>query len=176
MSYEITQNDINYCDALTYKLCRRYGIIPTEDHIQEGRLGMVIASKKYDPERGVKFMSYAVNDIRAKILGTRPQYHPDGFPNKRCVYYLKLTNSISCIPDFYYKDTRNLEEEYADFDYVSKVLSKMPDNLRQAVIGKALYGYNYKDLRKDLGLAPGSLETLLYDWRKTKGKKLKERL
>ena len=45
---------------------RGYGL-KTLDLIQEGNIGMMMALKKYDPERGLKFITYAVWWIRAYI-------------------------------------------------------------------------------------------------------------
>lgn len=39
-----------------------------EDLINEGNLGLVVASTKFDPSRGFKFLSYAVHWIRRYIL------------------------------------------------------------------------------------------------------------
>lgn len=45
---------------------RNWGI-PVEDIVQEGILGLIFAVKKFDPDKGVKFISYASYWIRAFI-------------------------------------------------------------------------------------------------------------
>jgi RNA polymerase sigma-32 factor len=50
--------------ALQY---RRYGI-PVGDLVAEGNLGLMIASRKFDPERGTRFVTYAGYWIRALVL------------------------------------------------------------------------------------------------------------
>lgn len=45
------------------KLCRLLRIVDTEDHLQAGRIGLLIALRKYDPDKG-KFSTYAAYWIR----------------------------------------------------------------------------------------------------------------
>jgi len=55
---------------LVVKLARDYGRLHPSllDLVQEGNLGLTMALDKYDPNRGVKFSSYAAWWIRAYIL------------------------------------------------------------------------------------------------------------
>lgn len=46
----------------------RHTRIPTLDLVQEGNVGLMMAVKKFDPERGVRFGSYAQWWIRAYVL------------------------------------------------------------------------------------------------------------
>src|SRR5437763_13885668 len=46
--------------------CLGYGL-PQADLIQEGNIGLMKAVKRFDPERGVRLVSFAVHWIRAQI-------------------------------------------------------------------------------------------------------------
>ncbi len=51
-------------------LARRYGYsgVPVEDLIDEGCIGLIHATKRFDPEKGYHFLSYAVWWIRQAML------------------------------------------------------------------------------------------------------------
>lgn len=51
--------------ALAY---RRYSL-PTSDLISEGNIGLLQAIKRFDPDKGVKFSTYAIWWIKAAIKG-----------------------------------------------------------------------------------------------------------
>lgn len=56
---------------LVVKIAREYCRRPNEllDIIQEGNLGLVEALERFEPDRGVKFTTYAQHWVRAMILG-----------------------------------------------------------------------------------------------------------
>jgi RNA polymerase sigma-32 factor len=51
--------------ALRY---RRYGI-PVSELVAEGNFGVVLALRKFDPSRGIRFVTYAAHWVRATIMG-----------------------------------------------------------------------------------------------------------
>ena len=55
--------------------------LPLSDLIAEGNMGLIRATQTYDPERGYKFITYAVWWIRQAILSAlNRQTHPVAFP------------------------------------------------------------------------------------------------
>lgn len=64
-AHKLTTSNLRFVVKISYEY-RRYGIKLT-DLIQEGNIGLIMAVKKFDPERGVRLISYAVWWIRAQI-------------------------------------------------------------------------------------------------------------
>ena len=63
----LIRSQLRYVVGLARKY-RRYGI-PQEELIAEGNAGLVHALKKFEPERGHRFVTYSAYWIRAYILG-----------------------------------------------------------------------------------------------------------
>jgi RNA polymerase sigma-32 factor len=57
---------LRYVVSMAFKY-RRYGV-PVRDLIAEGNFGIVRALAKFDPARGIRFMTYAAHWVRAYIL------------------------------------------------------------------------------------------------------------
>lgn len=62
----LVQAHLRYVVATAVKY-RRYGV-PLDELVAEGNFGLVHALKKFDPERGFRFVTYAAYWIRAYIL------------------------------------------------------------------------------------------------------------
>lgn len=67
-----------------------------EDLVNEGNVGLIEAAKKYDPSKGIKFISYAVWWIRKEIMSYI--YNNDRhvrIPNNKAISLNNLKSSIS---------------------------------------------------------------------------------
>jgi len=65
-SHKLVEANLRYAVAVALQY-RRYGI-RVGDLVAEGNLGLMMAVKKFDPERGTRFVTYAGYWIRAYIL------------------------------------------------------------------------------------------------------------
>lgn len=81
-----------------------YGI-PLQDLISAGNIGLIEAAKRFDPSKGVKFISYAIWWIKQSIINTLSQ---EGDiirkPTKIQSLFQKISNAY-----FYLKDSLNRE-------------------------------------------------------------------
>jgi RNA polymerase sigma-32 factor len=66
-SDRLVRSHLRYVVAIALKY-RRYGV-PMSELIAEGNFGLVHALKKFEPERGNRFVTYAAYWIRAYVLG-----------------------------------------------------------------------------------------------------------
>src|SRR5688572_11757677 len=64
---QLCRAQLRYVVAIALKY-RRYGV-PLGELIAEGNYGLVHALGKYEPERGIRFITYAAYWVRAHVLG-----------------------------------------------------------------------------------------------------------
>lgn len=89
---------------------RYYGNNATvEDLVNEGNVGLIMATNHYDPTRGFKFISYAVWWIRRNIL-----------------FFLNNTDSIIRIPNHKISVIGKIKEDYMRLE---QVLEKQPNSV-----------------------------------------------
>ena len=65
-AHQLVEANLRYAVAAALQY-RRYGI-PLWELVEEGNLGIMLAVRKFDPERGVRFVTYAGYWIRAYVL------------------------------------------------------------------------------------------------------------
>ena len=66
--YKIKKREIRWCDGLVKRTVRILGRFPSSDEIQIGRLAMVEAAHRYDPEQNNVFWGFAKKAVRGAIL------------------------------------------------------------------------------------------------------------
>ena len=69
----IEDNICEICVPLVHKIASKYktaiatGASDMEDNIQNGFQGLIVAIRSYDPENGVKFLTYAFSCVRKAV-------------------------------------------------------------------------------------------------------------
>ncbi len=63
---ELVENNLLFVVTVSKKYTNKY--VPFEDIVQYGCIGLVKASNKFDPTKGFKFISFAVNYIQQQII------------------------------------------------------------------------------------------------------------
>jgi len=63
---KLARANLRYVIAIALKYGRYR--VPLADLVSEGNVGLVIAARKFDPDRGTRFVTYAAHWIRACIL------------------------------------------------------------------------------------------------------------
>ncbi len=112
-----------------------YGL-PFSELIAAGNLGLLEAAKRFDPERGVKFISYAVWWIRQAIMQALSQQ------TGAVRIPLKQSHLISKIGSIYAELAKELEREPTPEEVAEKLSREMIE----------------KELAKELGRAPTEKE------------------
>lgn len=116
---------------LVYAIANEYKgyPIPTEDIVQNGMVGLVISAQRFDPDRNIKFSTYADYRIRREIkLALIHDYGTIGFTGNALQVYFKLKR---------YLDTKELKgEPVPPADAIAKELNVSLEVLNHVMIHK----------------------------------------
>ena len=165
--YKITENDVNYCDALCYKFHSRFGRIPDEDQIQDCREFLCRAAKKYKPELSPRFMTYArwwiLSAVQKEYVRVN---HNNGYRKSNDVFYQGLQVNVESIDAM---NDRNISDEYEKKDLAEKILSTASPRVEQALRRNA-EGEKYAEMLSDVGCnTRQALKQSIDWWRKKQG-------
>ena len=122
--------------------------------ISEGNIGLLIAIEKFDPDKDLKLISYAVWWIKAKILYSISKKADSEFGVRNSEFGIRRKYPYSLnkeIEDFYYEeiveDDNNPQESFYK-EKLYKSIREAIENLdeREAYIIKSYFGlYGYKE-------------------------------
>jgi RNA polymerase sigma factor (sigma-70 family) len=64
---------------LVASIAQKYPYLPREDLIQEGMIGLIMAWRRFDPEQGTEFATYAYYYIKKQILSAIEKEQPAAY-------------------------------------------------------------------------------------------------
>lgn len=142
MGYEITKDDIGFCDAYTTKLCKRCGRLPDEDAIQAGRLGMCEAAITYDPARSDSFRGWATYEIKKSLY--------QGHYKMRSKDALDQQKYVAEFEDFRYS-IDSFEKSVITKDLFEKALKRATPHQRSVLREMFLFDKNPYEMAAEFG-------------------------
>ena len=116
--------------------------LPLSDLIAEGNMGLIRATQTYDPERGYKFITYAVWWIRqAMLMALSRQTHPVAFPINQ-LDDRDVLNKVSAALSQEYGRAPTIDELASETDFSTRRVHKALQTSRASV---SLDGPVYED-------------------------------
>ena len=161
--YDITKDEIDYCNWIGRKICRRWGCEYDEDKRQDVMEQICIAAGRYDPiKHKTKFITYAKSFVMQGISTSFLIYQPGRKdPIKSCPLFQKKTTNIDFCD---IKNERDMESEYIKLDLVEKTLCAMPPKIREAVFQKFYNDKSYRELSSEFGIKLYSVGSQVRNW------------
>jgi hypothetical protein len=166
--YKITDRDIHDCDWYTKTLLGKWCITSDEDDIQVGRLAMCEAvnhpKHPFDPEKKYKLITFALHYIRKALFSKYfNNYNGRKGPMRGCMF--KNRTIEPCGESQIDVAPKNTEKIIINDITTKELLSKMPYELSNAIVKKIMYGINYKDSGKEIGISSATLSKRIKKWR-----------
>jgi RNA polymerase sigma-B factor len=103
----------NLVEILSSKMARKGAAL--EDLIQVASIGLILALERYDPERGVKFSTYAVNTI----VGEIKHYFRD------CTWLVKVPRQLQEIASSMHRATDALARTYGRSPTIAEIAERL---------------------------------------------------
>jgi RNA polymerase sigma-B factor len=114
----------NLVEILASKMARKGA--PAEDLVQVGSIGLLLALERYDPERGVKFTTYAVNTI----VGEMKHYFRD------CTWLVKVPRQLQEVASSVHRTNEKLLRRLGRSPTISELAEEL--NLSEELIVEAM--------------------------------------
>ena len=161
---EINNQFIQQHDRLVRVIVNQFKVanVDPEDLMQEGRIGLIEAAKRFDPNRGIQFASYASWWIRKYINMAILQYNNVvAIPQRTPELATQKRRSMDAIVDVEDDDYITYQETITDGIYVEqtiikqeetaelherlrKALNALPENERYTI--QHLYGFDADEM------------------------------
>jgi RNA polymerase sigma-B factor len=114
----------NLVEILAAKMTRKG--VPAEDLVQVGTIGLIAALDRFDPERGVKFTTYAVNTI----VGEMKHYFRD------CTWVVKVPRQLQEVASSLHRANEQLARELGRAPTISELARRL--DLSEELIVEAM--------------------------------------
>ena len=140
-------------EALKFKHSYPFSSLDLEDIVQEGRLGAIKAAKRYDPARGVQFITFAAYSIRAAMreaVGKGMIHTPRG--QKGVPVALLDSQQLGSLEAF---DQSDLTEDLEKRDLLERALvqiKKLPE-ARASLLLRYANGETLAEIAKAMGFS-----------------------
>lgn len=134
---------------LVYYVIHRLRLKIDDDLVSEGRLALIIAAKGYNPDKGVKFSTYAIKTIRGYLLTYVNRRKPILKPLRDGTKYIQAPMVVDIEDDVLWEivgtDEEAMESQVFVDDFIKSldkreqiVINGLLDDKTQAEIGKEL--------------------------------------
>ena len=175
---ELEKDTIRYVRRIAYVFWQRNPWVDYKELISEGHVGAAIAAEKYDPTRGVPFLSYAMHWIAAKIrdyirksirpCGVIGTYHGE-IPRAYCYDEtdsdaednpILLAPAEQRLATSYSDETEDQLIAHDDAEWVTRRVLCLPRREQLIIIGRFWEERTLEDIGEEIGLSKERIRQL----------------